>query len=267
LDSLGFLDREPLDAYRAQEAEHLTAQHLIDFRKDPFVFRKRQTGLLPAEKAHDHDVDRAALVLTLEGQQEYERQFISGGPVNPQTNEPYSIYSSEYRDWAAGQDRTVLTNEQAQTVEHIDYGVRMHAEARKLLANGVAQGVVRCEYRGMACQSRLDWVSPSQGLVGLAVCDSLSWLDTTLRIGGFVHRLAFEHGLIAQITEANLPVHVIAVEKRAPHRCGVWFVSGRLVQKARKENDQAIDRFKHCRDKDHWPTGYETLRVLTPNGL
>ena len=79
LDSLAFLEQEPLNAYLAQETEYLSAQQLNEFRKDAFVFRKRQMGLLPAERAHDEHVDRAVLVLTLEGRQEYERQFVSDG--------------------------------------------------------------------------------------------------------------------------------------------------------------------------------------------
>ena len=267
LDSLAFLEHESLDAYHAQESEHLSADQLNDFRKDPFIFRKCQVGLLPKEKAHDQHVDRAALVLALEGRQIYERQFVTGGPVDPRTNEPFSIYSSEYREWAAGQDRTVLSPEEAKQVEHIECGIRMHAEARKLLADGIAQGVIRCEYRGVSCQGRTDWINPNQGLVGVVTCDSLSWIDSTLRYGGIVHRLAFEHSLISSLTEADLPIHIIAAEKRAPHRCGVWFVTSRMVQKARKENDQALDRFKRCRDKDRWPTGYETVRTLAPIGF
>lgn len=267
LDSLAFLEREPLDVYHAQETEYFSAEQLNDFRKDPFIFRERQTGLLPKEKAHDQHVDRAAAVLALEGRREYERQFVTGGPVNARTSEPFSSYSPEYRDWAASQDRTVLTPEEAKQVEHIEYGIRMHAEARKLLADGVAQGVVRCEYRGLPCQSRTDWVSSSQGLVGVVICDSLNWLDSSLRYGGAVHRLVFESSLIASLTDATLPIHIIAAEKRAPHRCGVWFVSGRMVQKARKENEAAIDRFKGCRDSDRWPTGYEAVRTLAPFGF
>ena len=267
LDSLCFLDCEPLDAYLAQETEHLTADQLNEFRKDPFIFHKRQTGLLPGEKAHDQDMDRAAVVRTLESRHEFDRQFASGGPVDPKTGKPYDEYSREFREWAGFQHRIVLTPEQAQRIEHIEYGVRMHPEARRLLADGVAQGVVRCDYRGVSCQSRLDWISPTQGLVGMVVCDGLTWLDVTLRSNGVVHHLAFEQALISRIAEADLPVHVIAVEKRAPHRCGVWLVSKRLVRKARKENEAAIDRFKRCRNNDHWPTGYEKLRVLAPVGF
>jgi hypothetical protein len=264
LDSLAFLEHEPLDAYRAQESEHFSAEQLNDFRKDPFVFRKRQTGLLPKEKAYDQHVDRAVLILALEGRQEYERQFVSGGPLKPRTNEPFSIYSTEYRDWAESQDRAVLTPDEATQVEHIECGIRMHAEARKLLADGVAEGVVRGEYRGVSCQSRTDWINPNLGLVGLVIGDSLSWLESTLRYSDIINRLAFEHGLISELADADLPVHIISTEKRAPHRCGVWFVSDRLVQKVRKKNEQALDRFRRCRAEDDWPTGYEKLRVLNP---
>jgi hypothetical protein len=265
LDSLAFLDREPIAAFRAQETDHLTARQLNDFREDAFIFRKRELGLLPEEKAHDEHVDRAALVLALEGSQEYEQQFVSGGPVDPETGKPHSVYSSEYRAWETAQDRTVLTIEQAKAIEQIAYGVRTHPEVRKLLVDGVAQGVVRCDYVDVPCQGRPDWLSRTQGLVGLVVCDSLSWLEPTMRIRGVVHRLAFEHGLIEQVTEVDVPVHVIAIEKRPPYRCGVWMISDPLVRKARQENEAAIGQLTSCRESDCWPTGYEQMRVLSPN--
>ena len=59
-----------------------------------------------------------------------------------------------------------------------------------------------------------------------------------------------------------LPVHLIAVEKREPLRCGVWRMGEEVLGLAQKENEEAIERLKVCRENDDWPTGYEDIRIF-----
>jgi len=59
-----------------------------------------------------------------------------------------------------------------------------------------------------------------------------------------------------------VPVHLIAVEKKEPFRCGVWRVSDDTLAIARQENEAAIRRLLACRQHDEWPTGYEGIRML-----
>jgi len=62
--------------------------------------------------------------------------------------------------------------------------------------------------------------------------------------------------------DSRLPVHVVAVEKKEPYRCGVWRVSDDTLAIARQENEAAIERWKIARQADRWPTGYEDVRLL-----
>ena len=77
----------------------------------------------------------------------------------------------------------------------------------------------------------------------------------------YAQNLVRGHGLRFNLGE-HVPVHIVAVEKREPFRCGVWRVSDDTLAIARKENEAAIRRLIRCRDLGDWPTGYEEIRML-----
>jgi hypothetical protein len=267
IEDLGFLRHEPEEEYRAKSRDYLDGEQLSDFREDAFLFHKRQRGLIPPQTQHDEKVDRAALVRILHGQDYYQAQYVIGGPISPHTGQPYSQYSMEYQQWAAQQSKQVLTAEQADLIEHIDFGFRAHDAARQLLSDGVAQGILRRRYCGILCQARIDWLNPKQGIVAVVPCDRLSSVESQVRYLGPAHDFALWQALLAQVTGSWLPVHLIAVEKRLPHRCGVWAVSERLLRRARKDNEKALASLLKCRQLDRWPTGYERVRTLAPIGI
>lgn len=267
VEDLGSLTHEPEEEYRSKSQDHLDSEQLGDFRRDAFLFHKRQQGLLPDQSSNNGCVGRAAAVRILWGGQRYEAEFAIGGPVNPRTGEPYGRYSPEFEQWAKEQDKPVLSHEQAELIEHLDFSVRSHRAVRDLLAEGIAHGVVRCTYRDVPCQARFDWVNPQRGIVGLVICDSISRQESHFRCGGPVHELAFQRAILAQVTGAIMPVHIVAVETYSPHRCGIWHVCRGLLNQAQKENEDALARLKRCRELDHWPSGYEQVRTLAPIGF
>ena len=264
IENLGFLVHELEEEYRAKSKDYLDSEQLGDFREDAFLFHKRQRGLVPPECYRDADVDRAAQMRILLGRDYYQTQYAFAGPVDPRTGEPYSTYSTEYRQWAAQQTKPVLTPEQADLIEHIDFGYRAHDGAQELLSDGVAHGVVRSRYCGIPSQARIDWLNPKRGIVAVMTCDRFRWRDSHIRDNGLVHELAFHRALLAQVAGCCVPVHVIVVEKQMPHRCGVWAISKRLLRRAQKENEKSLAQLQECRWLNRWPTGYESVRKLTP---
>ena len=263
IEDLGFLSHEPEEEYRAKSTEHLDGDQLGDFRQDAFLFHKRQRGLVSPQTWRDAELDRAIQARILKGRDYYQNQYAFAGPIDPRTGEAYSTYSSEYRQWAAEQTKPILTVEHANLIEHITFGYRAHDAAQNLLSDGVAEGIVRSRYCGVPCQARLDWLNPKRGIVAVLVCDRFSYLDSHLG-SGLVHALAFDRDLLAQHIDRRMPVHVIAVEKQLPHRCGVWAISERLLRRARKDNEKALARLLECRWFNRWPTGYERVRKLAP---
>lgn len=267
VEDLSFLVHEPEEEYRARSQDYLDSEQLGDFREDAFLFHKRQRGLVPPRRRHDEEVDRAASMRVLHGPDHYRSQYALGGPVDPRTGERYGMYSIEYQKWAAEQNKPVLSPEQADLVNLIDFGFRAHDIARGLLSEGVAHGIVRGQISGVPCQARLDWLNPRRGIVAVVTCDRLTYVESDLRRSGPTHRLAFERSLLAEAIGKKTPVHLIAVEKHEPHRCGVWAPSERLLRRAEKENAKAIAQLTTCYRLNRWPTGYESVRTLALIGF
>jgi hypothetical protein len=66
--------------------------------------------------------------------------------------------------------------------------------------------------------------------------------------------------VLAQVVGLYMPVHLIAVEKKEPFRCGVWRVAPDVLAAAQKENEAALDRLEACLLSGQFPTGYEETR-------
>ena len=261
---LAFLLREPADVYHAKARHYLSSHQLADFRRSPALYRKKQLGLIHERRSAAFLIGRATHTLILEGRERFEAEYAIGGPVNPQTGKPYDKRSKAYAEWKASVGRPVLDDSQAALIEQMAASVRNHLFARELLREGVAEGVVRRELAGAACQSRLDWVSPveGRGLVDLKTCDTLDAFESDFRAHGYAHQLAFYRAMVERATGLLLPAHVIAVEKSEPIRCGVWQIAPAVLDAAHEQNLAAIAELARCRETGVWPTRFESLRLI-----
>lgn len=259
-----FLIRESFETYRSQARTHLTSHQLADFRRCPMLYHRKRRGLIPDEDRPAYLVGRAAHALSLEGREVYESQFTVGGPINPRTGEPYGAGTKAFAEWAASTGKSVLTADQAALVESMAVAVRGHELALVFLSRGVAEGVVRVTYRGAMCQGRIDWLSPQTGggIVDLKTCDDLTWFEADARRYGYTHQMAFYRALIHRACGVEFPVHIVAVEKKEPFRCGVWRLTDDSLAIARQENEAAIGRLLECEKSGEFPSGYEEPRVF-----
>lgn len=262
LVDMSILTHEPADLYHAKRDKFLSSHQLAEFRRNPLLFHKKQQGLVQEEDRPAYLIGQAAHALVLEGRQAYEDRYAFGGPVNPKTGEPFGSRTKAFEEWAAAQGKPVLTHEQMALIENLYAAVYAHEHASALLADGVPEGVIRADYCGTACQARLDWLCPQRGIVDLKTCDNLEWLEMDARTYRYVHQLAFYRSLLSFVSGVVVPVYLIAVEKREPFRCGVWRMGEDVLGIAQKENEEAIERLKAFRERDHWPTGYEEIRIF-----
>jgi hypothetical protein len=259
---LRFIIQEPESEYRAKAKENLSSHSLADFRKSPLLYIQKMQGLIPDEDRPAYLIGRAAHVLILEGRERFDAEYTVGGPINPKTGKPFGVNTQTYAEWAAAQGKDVLTEEQFALLINMCSGVRSHKIAAELISNGVAEGVLRAEYCGIPCQSRLDFYNPERGIVDLKTCDDIGYFEADSRRYGYVYQLAFYRALLTHVTGEISPVFLIAVEKKPPFRCGVWRLGEDVLGTAQKENEQAIERLKKCRKAESWPTGYEALRIF-----
>jgi len=260
---LNLLRNETAEEYHAKAAEFLTSHQLLDFMKCPWLYHKKQLGLIEDRDSQAYFVGRAAHVRILEGRSKYCREFAFGGPINPTTGKPFGQATKAFAEWAAAQGKPVLLQDQVDLIEQMASGVAMNDAAVDLLAEGKAEGVVRTDYCGMPCQARLDWVHPQRGIVDLKTCEDLTWFESDARRFGYLRQMAFYQAVLGKALHGLFaPVHIIAVEKREPFRCGVWMLDEKTLLACRQEVEAAIRRLRSCAIEDAWPTGYEEIRIL-----
>lgn len=260
--SLPFLVHESADEYHAHARHHLSSHQLADFRKCPQLYYRKKTQPPTRDESPAYLVGRAAHVLILEGFQRFREDFAVGGPINPRTGQPFGPATKAWSEWAESIGKPALSESQFEIVERMNESVLTHTAAVELLEQGIAEGVVRAEYCGLPCQIRMDWFEPVQGIVDLKTCDDLTWFEADSRRYGYAHQLAFYRAVLSKALGIYVPVHLIAVEKKEPFRCGVWRLSDEVLNLAQKDNELAIDRLHACMANDVWPTGYEEPRIF-----
>jgi hypothetical protein len=255
---IGESDKE----YHAKADNFLSSHALADFRKCPMLYRKKRMGLIEDEDRPAYLLGRALHTLVLEGRSKFEAEYAVGGPVNPKTGELFGSQTKAWAEWAEMQGRPVLTLIQFDLIENMAEGVKAHGLAAELLSEGVPEAVLRTTYHDIPCQIRMDWFDPHRSLVDLKTCDDLTWFESDAKRYGYIYQLAFYRAIVMHVLGIPMPVHLIAIEKKEPFRCGVWLIPPFSLDQAQKENDAAIERLKRCQLAGIWPSGYEECRVF-----
>jgi len=254
--------REPAEDYHGKAKDYLSSHQLADFRRAPMLYHRKKLGLIPDADHPAYLIGRAAHTLILEGKEKFNEEYAVGGPVNEKTGKPYGKDTKAFAAWAEEQSKAVLTQGQFDLIRNMAIGVALHDRASEILSTGIAEGVVRADYCDVPCQIRMDWFSPHGGLADLKTCDNLTWFEADARRWQYAHQMAFYRAVLAVAIGTVVPVHLIAVEKKEPFRCGVWRTSEDVLAAAQKENEAAMRRLKRCQETDTWPSGYEEPRVF-----
>ena len=265
MTDLSFIIHEPADEYhaRSRSGEFMSSHLLADFRESPALYRRKVSGEITESESSAFIMGRAAHCLILEGRNAFDREYVvTDGPINPRTGESYGRNTKAFAEWAATQEREIISGKDFSFLLKLQRGVWLHPLASELLADGIAEGVVRAEYCSVPCQIRMDWFGMKSGLVDLKTCDSLRWFESDCRRYGYIQQLAFYRAILRIVTGKNFPVHIIAVEKNEPFSAGVWKLTDELLDLAELSNKSALERFRACCISGVLPTGYEDLRII-----
>lgn len=259
---LSVLTAEPAEEYHSKAGQYLSSHQLIDFMECPWLYRKKQLGLIGNADTGARLVGRGIHCRILEGRDAYESQFALGGPINKTTGKPFGKDTKAFRDWCEAYGKPGIHHDDLALIENMASGVAMNDEAVDLLLYGRSEGVIRTEYRGAPSQIRIDWTHPHRGIVDLKSTADLTWFENEAKRRRYVNQIAFYQAVLGQVSGELVPVYLIAVEKVEPFRCGVWRVSDDTLATARQENEAAIRRLRHAWETDEFPTGYEGIRML-----
>jgi len=188
---LSILAAEPADEYHARAGEYLSSHQLLDFIACPWLYRKKQLGLIDEPESSAYLLGRAAHCRILEGRDAYEAQFAIGGPINPRTKKPFGKETKAFRDWCEGKPGVHASNTKLTTPEGYDqrlaspdipswiapifiewadavlYAHRDEQGDRKLLTEATNVILAKNRY-GLPAELSLSWTSLMQAMNGSA---------------------------------------------------------------------------------------------------
>lgn len=251
---LRFLLEEPADVYESRADVFLTAQALHEFRRSPVAYHRRRLGLALERNPWIDRVGEAGRMLILHGRAHDSRRPLSGWKSSVVS---LATFFSKLR-------APLLSRDDVRTVEQMNSAVHRHAVAREILADGVADRVVRGDYAGHPCQARPDWINPNtdRGILQLEFVHNLDSLESLAVHNGHLHEAAFSRALLATVCGQVFPVHIIAVERVEPFRVGAWRIASDVLDHAQHENEETLEAIRRCHQADTWPTGFEDLRLI-----
>ena len=249
-----------------RRGEYLSSHMLMDFMKCPLTYKQKLDGLITTERTEAMFLGAAAHKLILEGEDAFRAAYtVSDGPVNPKTGETFGRLTKAYKDWLAIQPTPVVSTKDYALFSNMRQMVWRHEDAAILLNEGLAERVVRWEIReGVMAQSRMDWFDPAREvLVDLKTCADIDKFERDAVAMGYITQLAFySNGLEAAGFQPR-SVCIIAVEKQAPYRCGVWQIGEDDLRSEETRILNAVNDLKIAKHSDKWETGYESMRTLT----
>jgi len=282
IDYQKILHDEPFAVYLANRERYLTSHQLMEFVRCPRLYYLKKTGAIttdPNKVSAEMILGSAAHKLILEGRQEFDRCYAVGEPTNPKTGKEYGRETQAFAKWEEEQRREkgatieFITTDQWYVVSSMADAVAKHAEAQKLLTNGVAERVLRSNFHGIPVQSRLDWFTEIDGvpvIVDLKTCSDLDSFEYDARKFLYGIQFAFYQQILLHWTwetfktDVAVPakVYAIAVEKREPFRCGVFEVPDFILGSFTAKLFAAIESLKECQSAGEYPTLYESIRPL-----
>ena len=107
-----FIQNVPFNEYTqvSQQGQYLTSHFLADFRQCPLLYWQKLNGAAVIDDTTAFQIGRAAHSLVLGGKEAFDAEYlVSSGPINPKTGEPYGKQTKAFKDWAAEQEKVIIT--------------------------------------------------------------------------------------------------------------------------------------------------------------
>ncbi len=264
-----FLIEESFFDYHRKRPDFMSSHQLGDFIESPTLWKQKNT-----EGVKDHDTKalkfgRAAHTLILEGESVFRKDYIDPADcpevINEKNGKPWAPTTKKYKAWSDTiVDKAIMNADDTALAYRLRDAVANHELASELLKDGVGEGVVRGKIEGVPVQIRPDWVNPNYGMVDLKTTLNMRFFEYDSKKYRYQNQLAFYRKPLEDEMKIDfrLPCYLVAVEKKAPYRVGVWLYGEEFLAQAEQENAEALIRWKECKQSDTWNTGYEKLRHL-----
>lgn len=264
------LIEETDDSYHAKRSEFVTSSSLKDFIKNPKIYEAKQSG--GVEKIRSEALYMGTLIhqTVLEGPHATIASYDFNSPINPKTDEPYSYNSKMFRtheELALAEGKKLARYEDYGLAIQLRTAVFRHRIAKNLLSKGSPERVARCNYMGLPCQIKMDFITP-WGIIDLKTTSDIERFNegaySDVHKYGYLNSAAFYRSVLHAFNPKvpKQDFYFIAVDKNEPYEVGVWKVSNEMLEVYEEENEEALLRLKESSDQDVWVSPFEDMRTI-----
>ena len=265
---------ETNEQYHANEA--ISHSKLELFRRRPISYYRRFVAKTVArpETTEAFRLGSAAHCAVLEPNQFWDRYALRPEGIDRRTKDG-KIAFAEFESANVG--KTVITQDEAWSVQEMTAAVQHHPLASQLLAAGSPELSWRVSPAGgLALQCRTDWFNPagcelSQGRHYVADLKTVESLDADAFRNferacfsfGYHRQAGFYLPLITEILGSPVfDFFFIAVEKVEPFGVAVYRLSDAAIARGQDETVSDLIRLKSCQDSRQWPNLPSELREI-----
>ena len=253
---------EPWATYHARRATCLTYHALADFNKSPLIYHQKKNGIIADQDRPAYRIGRATHTMLLEGMARFSDEYVIGGPINPKTGKTYGADTKAFSEWMSefpGKD--VVSEEDYGNIQKMWDSFISHPIAGEF--RFAPEVTIRGEYLGHLCQSRIDGLADDSAyMIELKTCEDIDNFVYDARKYKYTRQVAFYREMVRLATGQEPIAYIVAVEKKAPHRCGVWNVDATVLNVCKSENEDAMRQLAECAQTGTWPSGYESLMQM-----
>jgi len=165
----------------------------------------------------------------------------------------------EFAEECQAQGRSVLTDGEYSDVLAIRDSVRGIPVVARLLEKGRAETSLfwRNPETGVECKGRLDWIAAEKAILDLKTTMSIdeSWFASQTWKMRYFHQAAmYREGYAVSSTRGTiLPFGIIAVERKPPHACRLFWLDEDSMEMAHEEYVSWLERVRDCTETGVWP--------------
>jgi len=165
----------------------------------------------------------------------------------------------EFAAECAAQGRDVLKTEEFETVMAIRDSVRSTPPVVELLEKGRPEVSLfwRNPQTGIECKGRLDWIAGRTAILDLKTTISIDegWFSQQAWKMKYFHQAAMyrEGYAVSSGRGSILPFGIIAVERRPPHACRLFWLDEDSLERVHDEYVTWLEQVRDCTEKGVWP--------------
>ena len=241
----------------------LNSSKLKHLRKTPAHFKAALESTeesFTTAQLRTFEIGKAFDTLVLEGR----KALISKVAIEPTSNRRTKLYKL----WCAGakmKGKIILSAKEYYSVLTMARCAFKKTKFSELFSSGYAHRAIvwQDQKTGLWCKAEIDWITPESVVVDLKSSADADWwfFQRNAHRLGYINQAAhYLSGLTAVTGKEHLESRLAVVEKDPPYESHVFKPSFDQLYRAQEENEDRMDRLKHCLDSDLWP-GYLALVV------